>query len=896
MQGQESAPATPPSPPRQGKRRLGCGLVAIAGIAAVASAPTWGAPWLRGKVAQELAQPFGGTAAVEGLQIGWTGALSADGIRLAGAQGRPMLAIEQFQAQVQPWSALRGSYRATAKLEGFTVYLEQDAAGRWNWQPLETTSDQREGSSSPPELNPRTDLRLDFQWSDGEVVVRGPGGEDRFVRFEGHVSWPGGEQPGTLSARFSTPDQDRPVVQWSATLEPVQQLSLEQMVGEWAAQIDGLSTASLQAWTDPKGPAQPSGTLRGQLTGKARAVSPNPPPTSAPTSPELEWTLQGQLDFDGRWPVVEQTPSETPDPQAVRWIEQNANLELDLTAWLQAPFQRARLEVRRMQYRSPTANWEVHGEMGVADQLEEISAQLSGSLETPLERLVVDLAPLVGWQEGQIEGRMRSEFQVQGEGGRLRTEGLIEVEDLRVDARVDEQRALHFSDPAASLTWKLGLDPKARAANVERVGLQSETLWGSVSGRVIAPRPGAAGTAEEEDLTQVERLVLSGVRGEWSYHPDRLGALLGPWLPGTLSGSEPRPVQVELEGRVADLDWQGLLRGVQGKATVELGQYADFGLATSGQLVVENRGSQVHATGALQANGGRATLDSVIPLEGSREAPSTMKIAVEGIRTSPELSTLLGWVHPALGALDAQRTGDLTGLLTARLDLRYDGPLQETWLQGDFQGLDWSLVSGSGQLQIDQASLAGSPLLVELLGWLGRPANTPIRMQPLGFAIQAGRIHYDHPWKWTVEGEETQFQGSVGLDRTLDLRWSVPISDALVRKHKLLQPLVGQSIVFPITGTVTRPRIDIAGVVQDLAQRSLQEELKDQLEKEVGKILQPPSAGGEDPQALLDEADRLYAAGDKTRAKELYAKIRQDHKTSLVYLLHRSRIKSRAQE
>ncbi len=917
-------PADPSAPTpgqsRKSKRRLGCMLALVLGLVGVGSAPYWGAPWLRGQVARAVAKPFAGTAHLQRLQVGWGGGASVHGLELEDATGRPMLSIDSLDLKVQPLGLLRGHLRAKAALQNFTVYLEQDAQGRWNWQPAADDTQARE--SEPVEgksLDPSADVQFDLSWSDGQVILRGPGGEQRLVRFAGRAHWPGGDQPGTLEARCSTPDSAEPVLRWQATLQPVRELSpdlqlrqlSEQLAGQWTLELQSLSTDVLQALRPAHGSPQPEGAVSGRLEGQARPASEEFEGQAGPAS---HWNLSGALDFVGRWPIPMAEDEKDPAPlssPAVRWIEQSAQLEVAINALLAPDFDRAQVNIERCSYRSPTATWQCEGDVRIGAQLEDLSAQIQGHLETPLERLLVDLAPLIGWHSGQAAGQLRSSFTLQGEGGRLRSEGDISVHDFRLQAQVDEERSLEFADPETGLEWKFSFDPQARAASIERLAWQSETLWGSLRGRVLVPQPegSASKTASQTDpamASVVDRLVLDGVHGQWSYHPDRLGALLQPWLPGTLSGSEPRPVELELEGRVGDLDWQGLLQGLQGKAVVELGQYADFGLATSGQLVLENLGQRIQATGALQANGGRASLDSSIPLQGSAESPATLRFAVEGIRTNPELSTLLGWIHPALGALDAQRTGDLTGLVSASLDLRYAGPLQDTWLQGDFADLDWGLVSGRGTLAIDEASLAGSPLLVELLGWLGRPASTPIRWQPLEFAIQAGRLHYDHPWDWTVEGERTQFQGSVGLDRSLDLRWTVPISAALARKHKVLQPLVGQNLVVPITGSIERPRVDLAGVLRDLAQRSLQEGLKDQLEKEIGKRIGLPSSGSQDPsgsdpssrdpESLLQEADRLYAAGDKQAARALYQRLRQEHKTSLVYLLHRSRIKRRAQE
>ena len=954
-----------PQPRKRRGRRIGLGILACL-VLGIGTAPQWGAPWLRGQVAKTLGSTFEGRAEVETLGLTWGGRFRLSGLQLEDDRGQPMLEVDSLDATIAPWAAVRGRYQARAELQGFAIHLRQNEDGHWNWAPAKSSEPEGQAPSSPSEpLDPSESLQVELIWNDGTLVIEGPGGQDRFVRLEGRAHWPGGAQPGTLQARIHLPNQADPVLELEANLQPTDRLDLDRLVGEWVATVRDLSTDSLSAWQHPaEGPA-PEGTVRGSLRGTAlgfasaanpdsahsnsansnKAKSDRPAPSSsAPPQQGAEeeaqeapwpWTLQGSLEFEGRWPLVmapEGPPSSQSTAEAsgatageptVEWIEQSARLEIDSRAKpLESTAGEAGVHVHlhRFAYLSPTAEWTVQGHTQLGADPQDLSADLQGTLRTPLGKLVRDLEPWLGWETIDLAGDLEASFQVVGRGGQLRTEGSLDARQLRVAGQVDAERDVRFEDPHLQMSWKGSLDATARAASIERFAVQSETLSGSLAGRVLAPHPedsshqsaipsDSATTQAVADnnppsvtdpATAFDQLVLSGVRIDGTYHPSRLGALLGPWLPGTLEGETQRPLSLELEGRLGDLDPMQVLQGLQGKATIDLGQYSHFGLATSGQVTLESAPGAWSIDGALEANGGRATLQTRLPRQAAEDVASTFRFTLDGTRTNPELGSLLAWVHPAFQALDAQRAGDLTGLLSASLELRYDGALQPELLENFGERWDWSLLSGSGRIQIDEASFAGSPLMREILGWMGRSADTPVRLRPLSFQFQGGRIHYEHPWEWTVEGAPTSFAGSIGLDRSLQLDWSVPISSDLARKHKVLRPLVGQSIQIPIRGTIESPTIDLQGVLRDLAGRALEESVEDaieeRLQKEVDKLLGGSKDPKNGPEALLSEADRLYAAGQKAEAKALYQQLREKHRESLTYLLNRSRIKRRARE
>ena len=88
-------------------------------------------------------------------------------------------------------------------------------------------------------------------------------------------------------------------------------------------------------------------------------------------------------------------------------------------------------------------------------------------------------------------------------------------------------------------------------------------------------------------------------------------------------------------------------------------------------------------------------------------------------------------------------------------------------------------------------------------------------------------------------------QGSVGLDETISILAEVPILDQWIEGEPALVGLRGYNLSLPMTGTVSHPRLDrraltrLSGqMVRRAATGYLQQEVEDQLRKQLRKLLQ----------------------------------------------------------
>lgn len=267
-------------------------------------------------------------------------------------------------------------------------------------------------------------------------------------------------------------------------------------------------------------------------------------------------------------------------------------------------------------------------------------------------------------------------------------------------------------------------------------------------------------------------------------------------------------------------------------------------------------------------------------------------LRVDGAALDLTLAPLVARVHPGL---PSPSRADLGSGSLGRLDAAATlvGPEAGGW--GDPAA--WS---GQGSLRLREVDLTRSPLVASLLDGLGASsllaaleaadleASREEATRPLDWSLSGGRITYDGPWTWTIADVETSLTGSVGLDRTLDLRWVIPMDGRLTGASAALRGLAGETLSVGLGGSLTRPELD-PSTLAELVERAAKGGIGRAIERELGL------GGGADgdPFRLLREADRRWAAGERAEAAALYRRIRDEFSLSPVYLLNRDRIKAR---
>lgn len=463
--------------------------------------------------------------------------------------------------------------------------------------------------------------------------------------------------------------------------------------------------------------------------------------------------------------------------------------------------------------------------------------------------------------------------------------GRIEFADCTVVVRSPES-ALQLAD----VTFTVGLDGPEQSTAVR---LEGHVFGGTGSvGDFYAdlflwPDAGPGLEIDRVDVTDLELGVLREAMRIAGVEADEELSFAGTADVHLEGGAEdlradaPYAVQAtaELRGlRVEYPDGAGGLASIVEEAPVRL----------RAELASAGEGASPGLEGVLEARGGQVRLD----VAADPELRAALRL--DGASLDATLAPLVARLHPAapLPSGAALASGAL-GLVDATVSM--GGVAPGRWS-------DPSAWSGTGSLTLREVDLTRSPLVTGLLDGLGASGLLPAidragvetarveATRPLNGSLAGGRVTYPDPWTWTIGDLETTFTGSVGLDRTVDLRWNLPVDAALAGSKEALRWLEGETLSVEVGGTLARPTLDVNAAIGELLDRAASGGLGRALERELGL---GGGDSGTSPAALLREADRRWSEGDRAGAAPIYRRIRDEFPLSPVYLLNRDRIKAR---
>ncbi|MEZ5974297.1 MAG: hypothetical protein R3E96_05500 [Planctomycetota bacterium] len=566
-------------------------------VAAIAAAPYWIAPLVRGRAGEALATPFGGKGTIESLHLGWPGKAEIGGVALNDKNGQPMLRIGGLTAKVDTLGALRGRFKASGTLDSFELHLRQGAGGEWNWQPETDSADAGKETPKTGKGDPLPPLDLDFRWSGGTLVLHGPGGESRLTGLEGSLIWPPDGGPATLDAQVSVPGQVEPILVITGRLVPPATTAPTDVDAQFEVRIQELGTQAFAALADPAAGPMPEGHLSGNLHAQVGAGQ--------------EMQATGDLHFRGSWPLED----------GKKALEQEADLTLRARVKpLDAGWQ---MQLEELRYQSPTASLEAGGQLTMPGGPDTLAGEVQAKANGNLERVLLDLAPLFSLESMNWSGAFQADIGLRGTGGVWNGRVASRVENLHFDTVLADGTPWHWDDPAVQLGWQGEADTGQMQIDTSALDLASQVLSGHLSG-TIRMEPAA------EDGTPGPMLVQN-LRGTLKYQPDELGVLLEPFLPGRLSGSSEREVEIAFDGQVQELDPASLLEDLHGSAKIQLAQFSGFGFETTGDVQVQNEAGGLVARGDLRANGGTVHLESSWNPHGDSTSPPRVSLQVDSL-------------------------------------------------------------------------------------------------------------------------------------------------------------------------------------------------------------------------------------------------------------------------
>ena len=561
-------------------------------------------------------------------------------------------------------------------------------------------------------------------------------------------------------------------------------------------------------------------------------------------------------------------------------LQEQVRLDFDLTRRDSGD-----MEIAAARYASSTAGLDVTGSIG-SNQEADLRLVLKGAME----RILTDLRGLTGEQPYAASGALTANFRVEKSGAEVTLEGDSNIEGLRlvVSSKEEGRKPLVVEEERVRLTLGGKLTTEDGNVDLRRVTVDSKLIRGELAGRLLGLVP-KQGEAHE--------VLLEAVKGEFFYVPDRLNVLLSPWLPGELSGQAEERLAVDLNGRFDDLDLMTLLESSSGDVQMGLGTFRIPGMETTGTLALGLDAGRAKLTGDMGANGGKLDLiGNLGQHDASKEA--SVKLDVKDFQVNANLGDLLSMLHPSFASLGQRQDSRLGGKVECNVELTYGEPLSLRDLSSNWASLDPRLVKGSIYFDLEDAVLSGSPLLGEMLDKFGLTRDNEIVLEPIRLSVDGGRLKYAEPWKWKLGEIKTFFTGSVGFDKTLDLKWNIPINKQLVKRYDFLKVLQGESVEIPLTGTSAAPRLGWDGIIEQLAVKAARKAITEETGLGglggLGGILGGEKTPADDPKLLLDEANTLWEGGKRNKAAKIYRRLEKEFKLTPVYLFNKDLIKDRA--
>ncbi|RMF45393.1 MAG: hypothetical protein D6753_00245 [Planctomycetota bacterium] len=389
--------------------------------------------------------------------------------------------------------------------------------------------------------------------------------------------------------------------------------------------------------------------------------------------------------------------------------------------------------------------------------------------------------------------------------------------------------------------------------------------WSSVEGQLrFTPAP--EGTGASETIFQ----------GQLAYDATQLTQKLEPWTGKLiqLTGQHTSPLTVRwrsgsssapgpLEGLHVDqltLGWQSA-----NLAGVEVG---------AAQVPVRIEAGLLTAAAEIPVSGGAARFDISSDLNAETlTIVQQPQLVLESVQITDKMSaSWLKYVAPLVA--EATR---VDGRLSLRLDeaVVVPGVPQAHRIRGDLTIHQASVGPGplSNQLfvlyrQIDalrkqQFAQAVAP---QQQVWLDLPE------QHIQFAMADGQVMHDNLMV-RIGDVVLKTTGTVALDGTIAMRAMMPVPDNWIEKSQWLAGLRGQTLEFPVTGTLWQPSIDVRlladvgrQTIRSAAAGALQQGLQRGLGKllgEEGLIPMPGATPPADPTAPAPRSNPLKELGDQ---------------------------------
>ncbi len=359
--------------------------------------------------------------------------------------------------------------------------------------------------------------------------------------------------------------------------------------------------------------------------------------------------------------------------------------------------------------------------------------------------------------------------------------------------------------------------------------------------RLEAPWINYAGTMNYKTVN-AEQIIA--IKGQAVYDAARVAERIQPWTGGQLqmAGQKTIPVEVLWKGKADSVG--SSLAGLQAATRLGWEQARLVGINIGpADVPISVSNGQLATAAEIPVSGGVVRWDVASDLTAQDmiiyQKPM---IVLENVAITPEMcQSWLKYVTPLLA--------DATSV-EGRLSLKLD--------QATFNPANTRNQTVVGQLLIHSAEVGPGPLSNQIIT-LVQQINA-IRKQDFTQAVSAQKVWVKMP-EQKIDFEMINGQvshknlniragdvtistsGTVDIDGRMELLASMPIPDDWVEKNQLLAGMRGQSLQFPVRGTLTGPQMDLQ-LLKQFGRQQVQQAasglIQQQLSKGLGKLFGPP--------------------------------------------------------
>lgn len=394
------------------------------------------------------------------------------------------------------------------------------------------------------------------------------------------------------------------------------------------------------------------------------------------------------------------------------------------------------------------------------------------------------------------------------------TTGTTRITNLEV---VDDRKNV-VKEPAVTLVH----DVKLGSILIRKVEVTSGFLRGTVKGDIL-----------EKD----GRRQFKDLEARFFYHPDRLGAVLKPWLPGKLEGAEEKSLSVSLNGEAGSGSVLAVLRGTRGNVDVDLARFTTAnGVSVSGKTQLALRNGVLASGTPLAVNKGQTRLNAAIDFRDPKENPrSTLAFNAKDVDANADMRFLEG-VNPIFHTVN----GTVDGQLSSDFNFTWTGPIDPD--EKDWKKASRERLTGGGVFGARNLNIVGSPTVKDLMAALGEPNALQGELAATNLLIANGICSYKD-MTLRAKRYELRFSGWVDCvgdekDRKrMELDIDMPFTEHMVKKYPGLSKYTGQRFTVKLTGFVDAPRLDIEGMLVEYAKRAAGAVIQDKAEDLLRKLL-----------------------------------------------------------